>query len=71
MKLINAPKYNRMNKILAGALVAVAVAGVVWYLMDEEGFMDTVDDIREKADDSLSKVKERFGKVGEEATDAI
>lgn len=60
-----------MNKILAGALVAVVVAGVVWYLMDEEGFLDTVDDIREKADDSLSKVKERFGKVGEEATDAV
>lgn len=71
MKLINVHKYNRMNKILAGALVAVAVAGVVWYLMDEEGFLDTVDDIREKADDSLSKVKERFGKVGEESTEAI
>lgn len=60
-----------MNKILVGALVAAAVAGVVWYLMDEEGFLDTVDDIREKADDAVGKVKGRFSHAGEEATDAI
>ncbi|MBB1282973.1 hypothetical protein HRH25_01215 [Flavisolibacter sp. BT320] len=60
-----------MNKILVGALVAAAVAGVVWYLMDEEGFLDTVDDIREKADDTVGKVKERFSRSGEEMPDAI
>ena len=60
-----------MNKILVGALVAAAVAGVVWYLMDEEGFLDTVDDIRDKADDTLGKVKDRFSRPGEEAPEAM
>ena len=60
-----------MNKILVGALVAAAVAGVVWYLYDEDGFLDTVDDIRDKADDALGKVKDRFNRSGEEAPEAF
>jgi hypothetical protein len=60
-----------MNKIVLGALVCAAVAGVVWYLYDEEGFMDTVDDIREKADDTYGKVKEKFGQHGEEISNAM
>lgn len=67
----NAPKFIVMNKILVGALVAAAVAGVVWYLMDEEGFLDTVDDMREKADGALGKVKDRFSPAGGEAPDAV
>lgn len=59
-----------MNKILVGALVAAAVAGVVWYLYDEEGFLDTVDDIRDKADDAYGKVKDRFARSGEEVSEA-
>ena len=58
-----------MNKILLGALVCAAVAGVVWYLYDEEGFMETVDDLREQADGALGKVKERFGH--EDMADAV
>lgn len=60
-----------MNKIILGALVCAAVAGVVWYLYDEEGFLDTVDDIRDKADDTLGKVKERFSRHGEEMPEAM
>ena len=60
-----------MNKILVGALVAAAVAGVVWYLYDEEGFLDTVDDIRDKTDDTFGKVKDRFTRSGEEAQEAM
>jgi hypothetical protein len=60
-----------MNRILLGALVAAAVAGVVWYLYDEESFLDTVDDIRDKADDTYGKVKDRFARSGEEAADAL
>ena len=60
-----------MNKILLGAIVCAAVAGVVWYLADEDGFMDTVDDFRDKADNAVGKVKERFARHGEEAAEAL
>jgi hypothetical protein len=60
-----------MNKILVGALVAAAVAGVVWYLIDEEGFLDTVDDIRDRADETVGKVKERFARTGDEMPEAM
>jgi len=60
-----------MKKILLGALVCAAVAGVVYYLDDEESFKDTVDDLKDKADDAFSKVKDRFGKKQEEFADAM
>lgn len=60
-----------MNKILLGALVAAAVAGVVWYLYDEESFLDTVDDIRDKADDAVGKVKDRFTRSDGEAPEML
>lgn len=60
-----------MKKIVLGALVAAAVAGVVWYLYDEESFRDTVDDLKDKADDALGKVKDKIGKRSEEAVDAM
>lgn len=60
-----------MNKILVGALVAAAVAGVVWYLYDEESFLDTVDDLRDKADETYSKVRDRFVHAEEEMPEAI
>ncbi len=49
-----------MKKILLGALVCAAVAGVVFYLYDEEKFKDTVDELKDKADDAYGKVKNRF-----------
>lgn len=60
-----------MKKIILGALVAAAVAGVVWYLYDEESFQDTVDDLKDKADDVVGKVKDKWGKRSEEAMDAL
>ena len=60
-----------MSKILLGTLVAVAVAGVVWYLVDEEGFMDTVDDVRDKADEAYSGIRDKFVRSDEEMPEAI
>lgn len=60
-----------MKKIVLGALVAATVAGVVWYLYDEESFRDTFDDLKDKADDAFGKVKDKFGKRAEEAVDAV
>lgn len=59
-----------MKKIVLGALVAAAVAGVVWYLYDEEAFRDTFDDLKDKADDAFGKVKERFTREQQEMADA-
>ena len=60
-----------MKKILLGALVCAAVAGVVYYLYDEEKFKATVDDLKDKADGALGKVKEKLSKHKDEFADAI
>ena len=52
-----------MKKILLGALVCAAVAGVVYYLYNPEKVKDTFGDLRDKADDTLNKVKDRFSKA--------
>ena len=49
-----------MKKILVGALVCAAVAGIVFYLNDTEKFNDTVDDLKGKAKDALDKAKNKF-----------
>ncbi len=49
-----------MKKIVLGALVCAAVAGVVYYLNDPEKFSDTIDDLKQKADDALGKAKNGF-----------
>ena len=60
-----------MKKILLGALVCAAVAGVVYYLYDNEKFKETVDDLKGKADDALGRVKEKFSKHKDEFADAM
>ncbi len=60
-----------MKKILLGALVCAAVAGVVYYLYDEEKFNETVDDLKNRADEALSKVKDQFSKQKEEFEGAM
>lgn len=52
-----------MKKILLGALVCAAVAGVVFYLYDPEKFNETVDDLKDKADDAFNKVKDKVSKA--------
>lgn len=56
-----------MKKILLGALVAAAVAGVVYYLNDPEKFSETVDDLKKKADDTWGKLADNFSKSQKEA----
>jgi hypothetical protein len=60
-----------MKKILLGALVCAAVAGVVFYLYDEEKFNDTVDDLKDTADDALGKVKDVFNKAEKDVRSAV
>jgi hypothetical protein len=65
-EIVSSQKPFNMKKILLGALVCAAVAGVVFYLYDEEKFQDTVDDLKNKADDAYGKVKDKFGKHKDE-----
>lgn len=58
-----------MKKILIGALVCAAVAGVVYYLQDPEKFNDTVGDLKKKATDTFDKVKDGLGKAQRTATE--
>jgi gas vesicle protein len=52
-----------MGKILVGALVCAAVAGVVAYLVAPEKFNETLGNLKTKADDALGKVKTGFSKA--------
>ena len=60
-----------MKKILIGALVCAAVAGVVYYLQNPEKFNDTVDDLKKKATDTFDKVKDGLGKTQRTATQNV
>lgn len=60
-----------MNKVLLGALVCAAVAGVVLYLINPEKFSDTVDDLKNKADDAFTKAKDKLSKSGEDMRNAV
>jgi hypothetical protein len=62
-------KITKMKKILIGALVCAAVAGVVYYLSDPEKFNDTVGDLKKKATDTFDKVKDGLGKTARTATE--
>jgi len=55
-----------MKKILVGALVCAAVAGIVYYLNDPEKFNEKVGDLKNKADDALNKVKSGLSKAEKE-----
>lgn len=60
-----------MKKILLGALVCAAVAGIVFYLRDPEKFEEVVDDLSNKANDTLGKVKESFAGAGQKVNEAV
>lgn len=64
-------KSYKMKKILIGALVCAAVAGVVYYLSDPEKFNDTVGDLKKKATDTFDKVKDGLGKAQRTATENV
>ena len=52
-----------MKKILLGALVCAAVAGVVYYLYDPQTASDKLADLKDKANDALGKAKDGFSKA--------
>lgn len=60
-----------MKKILIGALVCAAAAGVVYYLNNPEKFSDTIDDLKDKADDAISKAKNSMGKAAKDVRNAV
>ena len=57
-----------MNKVLLTVLIGAAVAGVVYYLYDKEGAEKLMGDVKDAASDAFNNVKDRFGKVADEAT---
>ena len=63
--------FIKMKKILVGALVCAAVAGIVYYLNDPEKFTDTVDDLKGKAKDALGKAKNSFDKAEKDLRNAV
>jgi hypothetical protein len=64
-------KFLKMKKILVGALVCAAVAGIVYYLNDPEKFTDTVDDLKGKAKDALGKAKNKFDRAEKDLRNAV
>jgi gas vesicle protein len=60
-----------MKKILVGALVCAAVAGVVYYLNDPDKFTDTVDDLKGKAKDALGKAKNSFNSAEKDLRNTV
>ncbi len=64
-------KFLIMKKIILGALVCAAVAGVVYYLNDPEKFSDTIDDLKQKADDALGKAKSGLASAERNVRNAV
>ena len=64
-------KFLTMKKIILGALVCAAVAGVVYYLNDPEKFSDTIDDLKQKADDALGKAKSGLASAERNVRNAV
>jgi hypothetical protein len=62
LRLLNYLQTQHMNKILLGALVCVAVAGVVYYLNNPEKVNDQLSGLKDKASDALGKAKDSLGK---------
>jgi gas vesicle protein len=64
-----------MKKILLGALVCAAVAGVVYYLNDPEKFNEKLGDLKDKANDAFDsaydKVKDGLGKAQKSANQTV
>lgn len=60
-----------MNKVLLTVLVGAAVAGVVYYLLDEEGAKKLATNIKDAATDAYDKVSESLGKAKNQAADAM
>ena len=60
-----------MKKILLGALVCAAVAGIIYYLNDPEKVNEKLSDLKDKASDAFDKVKDGIGKTQRTASEAV
>lgn len=60
-----------MGKILLTALAAGAVAGIVYYLIDEEGAKKMMGNIKDAATDAYDKMNEHWGKVEKNVSDTV
>ena len=56
-----------MSKILIGALVCAAVAGVVYYIYNQEEVNEQLGSLKDQASDALGKAKNKFAKQAEGA----
>jgi hypothetical protein len=57
-----------MSKILIGALVCAAVAGVVYYVYNnQEEVEEQLGSLKDKAADALGKAKKQFSKQADDA----
>ncbi|HJW17138.1 MAG TPA: hypothetical protein VJ499_08455 [Flavisolibacter sp.] len=56
-----------MSKILIGALVCAAVAGVVYYVYNQEEVNEQLSSLKDQASDALGKAKNKFAKQTEDA----
>lgn len=60
-----------MSKILIGALVCAAVAGVVYYILDPEKFADTANNLKDKVGDSFNKAVKGLKKAIPDINEAM
>jgi uncharacterized membrane-anchored protein YhcB (DUF1043 family) len=51
-----------MKTIIVGALVCAAVAGVVYYLYNQDEVESQLSDLKDKASDALDKAKTKFSR---------
>jgi uncharacterized protein YdbL (DUF1318 family) len=60
-----------MGKILLTVLIGAAVAGVVYYLVDEEGAKKVMGNIKDAATDAYDQIGKKFGKVTDDVNSAM
>jgi len=53
---------NTINWAIWGAVVAVAAAGVIYYINHQEEVNSRLGDLRDKASDALGRAKTRMGR---------
>jgi hypothetical protein len=67
----NHSKTTYMKKILLGALVCAAVAGIVAYAINPEKVTGAIDDLKKKADDLLGRASDGLDTVRDQASSTM
>jgi len=60
-----------MNKILAGALIGAVVAGAIYYFYNQEEVEEQLGHLKDKASDTLDKLKNKYGKQAADVDDFV